>query len=129
MTMTDYGSPQGIGGGRGPDISLQGVETNGRLLIQAVYNLGNILSALLPRTVGSATLSASATTTITEPAVTASSYIDWIPTNAAAGSLMGSGRNPYLSAKTAGASFALTTANGAAAGGNETIMYVVVNTV
>ncbi len=110
---------------RGTAPSFQGLETNGRLLIQAVYNLGNILSALLPRTVGSATLAASATTTITEPAVAANSYISWVPTNASAASLMGSARNPYLSAKTAGASFALTTANGSAAGGSETIQYSV----
>ena len=118
MSMMD---DQRGGGG----ISLQGMETNGRLLIQAVYNLGNILSALLPRTVGSATLSASATTVITEPAVAANSYIDWVPPNAAAASLMGSARNPYLSARVAGVSFSLTTANGSTAGGTETIQYSV----
>ncbi len=41
MSMADYGSPQGMGGGR--DISLQGMETNGRLMIQAVNGLQQTL--------------------------------------------------------------------------------------
>jgi hypothetical protein len=76
---------------------------------------------------GSFTCGAAATTTVTETAVKSGSVIVWIPTNAAAGTLEGAATKLYLSARTAGASFAVTTANGAAAAGTETFVYAVIN--
>ncbi len=83
----------------------------------------------IPLTVaGVFTCAANTTTTTANIAVTASSIILLTPTNAAAATLMGGATSLYLSARTAGTSFAFTTANGAAAAGTETFAYVIVNT-
>ncbi len=109
--------------------SLGTLETNSRLLIQAVYNVGQVLRAAFPTAGGSITLSASATTVVPQTAVQADSFIFLMPTNAAAATLMGSARSLYLSAQTTGSSFALTTANGSAAGGTETLNYALMTPV
>jgi hypothetical protein len=80
-----------------------------------------------PTTKGSFTCGAAATTTVTQPIVKSTSVILLVPTNAAAGTLQAGLTHLYISAKTAGASFAVTTANAAAAAGTETFDYVVVN--
>ncbi len=76
---------------------------------------------------GTFTATAAATTTVTQPAVTATSFIVLAPTNASAATLMANATSLYISAKTAGASFAVTTANGAAAAGTETFSYIIFN--
>jgi hypothetical protein len=82
--------------------------------------------ARVPLASGSFTCAAAATTTVTQASVTASGRILLTPTNAAAATLMGSVKSLYISARTAGTSFAVTTASGAAAAGTETFEYVIV---
>jgi hypothetical protein len=76
---------------------------------------------------GSFTLSAAATTTVTNANVYSACRITLTPTNAAAATLMGSVKCLYVSAKTQGTSFAVTTGNGAAAAGTETFDYQINN--
>lgn len=70
---------------------------------------------------------AAATTVVNDARITATSRILITPTNAAAATLLQAATALYVSAKVAGASFSVTTANGAAAAGTETFDYVVVN--
>lgn len=74
-------------------------------------------------TFGSFTMAAAPTTTVAQPAVKANSFISWSPTNAAAGTLLGSAKSPYLSSISPGISFTIATANGVAAAGTESMMY------
>ncbi len=76
---------------------------------------------------GTFTAAAAASTTITQPAVTSTSVIFLSATNASAGTLMGSNKSLYISARTPGASFAVTTASGVAAAGTETFSYLIFN--
>lgn len=72
---------------------------------------------------GSFTLSAAATTTVANANTMPYSNIVFVPTNAAAATLMGSVKALYVSAKTQSTSFAVSTANAAAAAGTETFNY------
>lgn len=102
-------------------VALNQANRNSSLLVQT-------MSSVLPRITGSFTLSAAATTTVTQPAVKANSVINWNnPTNAAAATLMGGTKALYLSGIVAGASFSLTTANGTAAAGTEAFQYFIFN--
>ena len=74
-------------------------------------------------TFGSFTMGAAATTSIAQPVVASNSVIALTPTNAAAGTLMGSAESLYISAKTVGTGFTVATANGIAATGAETFDY------
>ncbi len=76
---------------------------------------------------GSFTLGAAATTTVNNGHVTASSIIIPFPTNAAAGTLMGSAKSLYISARVVGVSFTVATASAGAAAGTETFSYIIVN--
>ena len=76
---------------------------------------------------GTFTAAAAATTTVTQTAVTATSFVTLTPTNASAATLMAGATSLYLSARTPGASFAVTTANAAAATGTETFSYLIFN--
>ena len=76
---------------------------------------------------GTFTCAAAATTTVSDVHVKAASAIFICPTNAAAGTLMAGANSLYLSARTAGTSFAFSTAGGGAAAGTETFTYIVVN--
>jgi hypothetical protein len=76
---------------------------------------------------GSFTLSAAATTTVTNANVYSDCKITLTPTNAAAATLMGGAKCLYVSAKTQGTSFAVTTGNGVAAAGTETFDYQINN--
>ena len=97
-------------------IQLQGIVRQLTALVQAIS--GRVVS-------GTFTLSAAATTTIAEPAVKSLSQISIQPTNSSAATLMGSAKALYISAKTPGTSFAVTTANAAAAAGTETFSYTI----
>lgn len=77
------------------------------------------------QTFGSFTLAAAATTTVTQPAVQANSYIDLAETNASAGTLQGSAKHLYISAIAPGTSFTVATASGVAAAGTETFSYLI----
>lgn len=76
---------------------------------------------------GTFTCAAAATTTVNDTEVTATSTILLMPTNAAAATLIGSVASLYVSARTAGVSFAVTTAAGTPAGGTETFAYIILN--
>lgn len=85
------------------------------------------IAAVFPRiTPGSVTLGAAATTVVTAPQITATSKITLTPTNAAAATLVGSAKSPYISARSVGVSFTIATASGAAAAGTETFDYLIV---
>lgn len=107
--------------------SIDDLVTGQRLVLQALYAIQQAILSTFPRITGSFTLSAGATTTVTEPATSATSIIQLMPANASAGTLQGSAKALYISARTAGASFAVTTASGAAAAGSEQFSYVLVN--
>lgn len=87
------------------------------------------LLAVFPATIftGSFTLGAAATTVVNNGNVLTTSIIIPFPTNASAGTLMGSTKSLYISAKSAGVSFTVATASAVAAAGTETFAYVIVN--
>lgn len=109
---------------------------NTSLLIQTVTALGPAIETIGPALAsvlganfkfGSFTCAANTNTTVSDASTAANSVIIPIPTNAAAGTLMGGTRSLYLSARTAGTSFRFTTASGVAAAGTETFIYVMIN--
>lgn len=120
-------------GGGGGLADLNGIfsrmATNGSMLNQQIGQLIQALTSLLPFSgaFGTFTCAASATTTVTNSSVAANSIVLWSPTNAAAGTLEGSAKKLYISARTAGTSFALSTASAAAAAGTETFQYIIIN--
>lgn len=76
---------------------------------------------------GQFTCGAAATTTVADTNVKATSFIALTPLNAAAGTLQAGATHLYVSARTAGASFAVTTASAGAAAGTENFQYLVIN--
>lgn len=98
-------------------------------------NLGNrnmsqliqTITGMFPRSVGTFTCANAASTTVTDANVLSTSVITLTPTNAAAGTLQAGTTHLYLSARTAGTSFAVTTASGASAAGTETFQYAIFN--
>ena len=96
-------------------------------------NLGEIAKVLttafpLHSSSGSFTMAASATQTVVDATTKTSSVVLIMPTNAAAATLMAGAHSLYVSARTQGASFAVTTADGAASAGNEAFDYLIVST-
>lgn len=85
------------------------------------------MSAVLPRINGTFTLSAAATTTVTQPSIKANSLVQPFPTNTSAAVLQGSARYVFVSSLIPGSGFLMRTANGSAAGGTETFNYTVIN--
>lgn len=73
---------------------------------------------------GTFTCGAAATTTVTQVLTQANSFILLMPTNAAAGTLMGGVKSLYVSARTANTSFAVSTAAGTNAAGTEQFSYL-----
>lgn len=107
--------------------ALQG---NGRNLNSVLALLIEALQSLfLTRSTGSFTLGAAATTVVPNTQVTATSLPILIETNAAAGTLQGSNKHLYISARNPGVSFTVATASAAAAAGTETFSYILVNPV
>lgn len=118
---------QGSAGGTDIVSTLQGIirqltalYTNGLTLIATI-------SAIFPRTFGTITLAAANQTVVAQPAVKANSQIMLIPTNTAAGTLMGSSKSLYIKAISAGVSFTVGTADGTNAAGTETFSYNLVS--
>lgn len=68
-------------------------------------------------------LGAAATTVVADTEVHANCHIDIMPTNAAAATLMSGSKSLYVSARNAGTSFTVATADGTAAGGTENFTY------
>lgn len=105
--------------------------TSTALMSAAVQQLAQIRSALAtrsPASIGTFTLAAAATTTITDANVTATSFVDWQPTNAGAATLMSGAKSLYRSTITPGTSFVVATADGNSAAGTETFQYAIWNT-
>lgn len=91
-----------------------------------VRQLTALVQAITGRVVsGTFTMTATSSLTITQPAVQSLSNIQLTATNAAAGTLQGSNKSLYVSAKVAGTSFTVTTASGVAAAGTETFSYTI----
>lgn len=113
----------------GLGLALSSIANNGNILNQNVSRLIQTLGSILPFTAsgGVFTCAAAATTTVNSSFIKANSIVLWMPTNAAAGTNEGSAKKLYLSARTAGVSFAVSTASAAAAAGTETFIYIVVN--
>lgn len=76
---------------------------------------------------GTFTMDAAATKTIADTDVRANSVIVLMPTNLAAGTLMGSVKSLAVTTRTAGTSFVVSTADGLAAAGTETFEYLILN--
>lgn len=110
-------------------IGLGDLNTTLKISNQNFSQFLQILQQIFPRTVGTFTFAAAATTTVTQTAIASNSYVVLIPTNAAAATLIGSTKSPYVSTKTAGTSFVVSTASGVAAAGTETFQYVIINPV
>ena len=99
--------------------------------IATKLQIGNQISAqllqlftnLFPRRTGSFTMAAASNKVVIDANVTTSSFIALMPTNAAAGTLMGSNESLYITP--ASGSFTVTTAAGTAAAGTETFNYAV----
>lgn len=75
---------------------------------------------------GTVALGAAATTVVANTSATASSVVVLTPTNAAAATLMAGAKSLYVSARSAGVSFTLATADGNAAAGTETFAYALI---
>jgi hypothetical protein len=91
-------------------------------------NLYQLVASLFPRVIGTFTFGASATVSVSETNVTSATRgVVIIPTNASAGTLIGSTKSPYVSTLTPGSGFVVSTASGAAAAGTETFLYYLVN--
>lgn len=121
--------PPGQGSSGGTDFvtALQGII---KQLSSANSNMLTLIAAIqatFPRITGAFTLAAAATTTVTQTKIAANSLVLLTPTNASAGTLMGSAKALYISALSAGASFTVATASGGNAAGTETFNYTVVN--
>jgi hypothetical protein len=92
------------------------VSING--LTQAILNV-------FPRTTGTFTLAAAATTTVAQPSVKSTSMVVLSPTNAAAATLMGGTKSLYVQSITPGTGFVVATGDGTNAVGTCTFSYAV----
>lgn len=110
-------------------IQLQGIVRQLSSLVTAIGNVVSQLSLIASSKVkkGTFQLGASVSTVVADTSVTGTSEISWSPTNAAAGTLEGSTKKLYLSARSPGVSFTVTTASGVAAAGTETFQYMINN--
>lgn len=109
--------------------SLDDVVTN---LLSIAKNLGALIAQVqttLPRVTGTFTFGAAATAVVPEPSVRSNSTITLIPTNASAATLVGSAKSPYVSARSVGVSFTVSTASGVAAASGESFTYQLQNLV
>lgn len=92
---------------------------------QSFGQLIKLLTGILPRAQGNFTMTATASLVVVEPKCNTSSYVWLIPTNAAAGTLLGSNKNLFLTYQVG--TFTVTTASGIAATGAETFQYLLFN--
>lgn len=93
----------------------------------AAASIVTAIQSTFPRIAGTFTLSAAATKVVTETHVTSTSVILLMPTNASAGTVMGSSKSLYISARSVGASFTVATADGTNAAGTEGFTYALFN--
>lgn len=118
MSMYDQNSPTPSTGGGSGDVVIQ---------LQGIINqLSALVSAFNGRfSFGTFTLGAAVSTVVSNTDVRANSFVDFVPTNAAAGTLNGSTKSLYISAIASGTSFTVATASGVAAAGTETFSYYI----
>jgi hypothetical protein len=95
-------------------------------------NLAKMVDALqtafpLHSSTGSFTWSAAATKVVADTSIKAGSIVLLMPTNASAADLVAGAHAPYVSARTAGASFTLATADGNAVVGSGTFEYLAIS--
>lgn len=115
----------------GPGSWSQGTSSSGDV-VTALQGITRLLSSLVQIfqgsfVVGTITLAAAPSTTVSQPGVKSGATILLTPTNASAATLVGSAKSPYISAITAGTSFVISTANATNAAGTETFSYYVKN--
>ena len=110
----------------GNNMSFQNLETQQRLMIVAINGLRDAILATFPRVTGTFTLSAAASTVVANTSVTSTSIISLTPLNAAAATQMAGTNSLYVSARTSGASFTLSTALGGAADATAQFQYLLV---
>lgn len=115
--------PDGMPGG-----NLQDLVSTQKAGVKYLGLIYTILNALFPRINGTFTLSAAASTTVSDTRVQATTVISITPKNAAAATLVGSSKSPYIAAVSAGTGFTVTCASGTAAG-TEQFSYMAVNPV
>lgn len=118
--MADWMGGTGVGPGQLTDITTK-LDISNRVLGEML----KLFTSLFPRSFGTFTMAAASSEVITDANVTSSSIITLMPTNAAAGTLMGSNESLYVTP--ASGSFTVTTAAGTAAAGTETFSYSVAN--
>ena len=94
-------------------------------LVVAVNNCTQALLSIFPRTMGSFTLAAAASTVVPSPQIKANSIVQLFPTNASAAALAGAGKALYYTINP-GVGFTVFTANGVAAAGTEGFSYAIV---
>lgn len=116
-----------------PQVGLGNLETYSQqrnnmlaLLRTAIQDMTAAFEAAFPRVTGTFTLAAAATTVVPDAHVQANSIITPTAMNATAGTLQGSAKALYISARSVGASFTVATANATAAAGTETFSYTLV---
>jgi hypothetical protein len=108
--------------------SLDDVVTKQAAMISQLSAIYTALNGMF-RNTGTFTMGAAATTVVTNAGIAANSQVVFIPTNAAAATLMGSTKSLYVSARSVGVSFTAATASGVAAAGTETFLYYVLTPV
>lgn len=97
------------------------------VLANGLRRIALAIESALPVSAGTFTLAAAVSTTVLDPAVTANSIIGLTAQNAPAATLQGSAKSLYISAKVAGTSFTVSTANAVAAAGTELFSYTNTN--
>lgn len=115
------------GGGAQADAMLGQALGHNRNLAELVSVLKTAFSPMNVHT-GTFTLAAAATTTVNDTTVKVDSIILLMPITAAAGTVMGSAKSLYVSARTAATSFVVATADGTNPAGTCTFAYLLVNT-
>lgn len=107
------------------------IDSEGKFRNELLGLLIKALTSIFPRVAGTFTLSAAATTTVAQPAITANSFVFPFPINASAATLMAGAKSLYQdrAANVAGASFSMKTADASAAAGTEQFAYFVLNLV
>lgn len=110
----------------GAGMSFQNLETQQRMMIVAINGLRDAILSTFPRVTGTFTLSAAASTVVPNTSVTSTSIISLTPLNAGAATLMAGANSLYVSARTSGASFTVSTAAGGSAAATEQFQYLLV---
>lgn len=107
--------------------SLDDVVTALNMAVRGLMQLNETLKTITRLSGGSFTMANASSLVVSDPNVTATSVIILQATNADAADLQAGAKALYVSAKTPGTSFAVATADGNAADGDETFSYLIYN--